>query len=102
MSVLSACSRRISDNTELGLSVKYYLLAQRNEKVCDNTVASARLFVEDERLLNVDQTRPLNAHHERVNYTSVMGDCVHWQPATAVITVQLFWFIYLVNKLSLY
>jgi len=30
-----------------------------------------------------------------------MGNCLHWQPATAVITVQLFWFIYLVNKLSL-
>ena len=33
---------------------------------------------------------------------SMMGDCLHWQPATAVIIVQLFWFIYLVNKLSLF
>jgi len=42
----------------------------------------------------IDEVRTLRA-------ASMMGDCLHWQPTTAVIIVQLFWFIYLVNKLSL-
>ena len=42
----------------------------------------------------IDEVRTLRA-------ASMMGDCLHWQPTTAVIIVQLFWFIYFVNKLSL-